>query len=243
MTDNNNPRREPLVARRDVDVSAARPEKFRSPPSGPQAVKTSKVLVFVVVLLMAGCAALAWFGWQQHQSHRTLQTRFDALSQKIQSTDASLSESGAALSVKLVDQEEEMKKHWSEIRKLWGVANDRNKNAIKSLEDTIAENTKSQKKLAGSIQEVVQAQKKLRTLVGELGGDSLAAVARIEEISERIDEVVSDQSVMRNSLEQKLRKVEQKIQAHDLAIESIDAFRRQTNAAISAIQQSSPGAP
>lgn len=267
--------REPIVARRDSDVRAPRQDdrhgnssasgfqndaerdfqrgSERGLPGNKQSFarvdkpKTGgSVLVFLVILLALGLAGLAWFVWQQSQAQAMLQQRFDELAGKIESTDESLNQSGAALSVKLLDHSKQLETQWSEIKKLWGVANDRNKKAIEELQLAAAESDKASQKLTknlatltNNLATLADADKKLSGRIGELGSGSLAATARIEAVAERVDQLDGAQQRLRQ-LEERQRALEGRLQTNETAIQSIDAFRRQTNQTLNTLRQAQP---
>ena len=79
----------------------------------------------------------------------------------------------------------------------------------------------------------------MTAMMSELRSDSLAAVASVDEVDERIDEVHSAQQKMRQGIDQDLQTIENRLQSHQQAIEAIDAFRRQTNQALEALRQAS----
>jgi chromosome segregation ATPase len=242
MTEKNLPRRDPIVARRADDLGEPRQTNYRDAGRGVEGLKRNNILMLVLVLILAAClAGTAWFSWQQSRAQALLQYRFDDLAAKIESTDESLSQSGAALSVRLVDQQKELAKHWSEIKKLWGVSNDRNKKAIAALELADTKSAKKRIELTKNISslstQLNAEQKQLKIMIGELGSDSLASVAKIDEIGERVDQLSGSQQKLNLSIDQKRRALENRLKSVEKAIESIDSFRRQTNQTLDALRQ------
>lgn len=238
MTDNGS-RREPIVARRDGDFTDA-PEKgyqatFAS-VDAPESRRGGGVTWFVIVLLMLSLAGLAWFSWQQSQQQALLQKRFDTLAAKIDSTDQSLSQSGAALSVKLSDQQKELNKHWSEIKKLWGVANDRNKKSITSLESSVAAANQANKQLQKNLDSLQSRQARAAATLEELRSSVLVAGARVDEVAERVETARAGQQRLAQDVEQKLQGLESRLRASEKNMESVDAFRRQTNQTLEALR-------
>ncbi|RLA44669.1 MAG: hypothetical protein DRR06_09125 [Gammaproteobacteria bacterium] len=240
MTKEQSSRHDPFVARRDSDLGEPRADNSRVAVASVEASRKSGIFIMLVVIsLSVALAGLGWFSWQQSQSQTLLQQRFDKLAAKITSTDESLSQSGAALSIRLVDQEKELDKHWSEIKKLWGVTNDRNKKAIAVLEKSVAASGKKHRELTKSMLAASAAQQEMTAMMSELRSDSLAAVASVDEVDERIDEVHGAQQKMRQGIDQDLQTIEKRLQSHQQAIEAIDAFRRQTNQTLEALRQAS----
>lgn len=248
MTEKNVPRRDPIVARRDGDLGEPSQvhnrDSFAGSDSGrignakPGKAKTGSPLLLLIIILLSFClGGLGWFSWQQSHAQALLQQRFDDLAAKIDSTDESLSQSGAALSVKLSDQQAELTKHWSEIKKLWGVANDRNKKAISAVEKSIAQGIKERRQLEKTLSATGADQKKLTARLSELGSDSLATVARLDELDERVGRLGDSQQKVLQSVDQKQRGFESRLRDTENAIKSIDAFRRQTNQSLDALRQ------
>ena len=237
-----NSRREPIVARRDGDLMEAPARSPQAPfasvdaPAGPR--KGGGGTWVVIVLLILGLAGLAWFSWQQSQQQALLQQRFDELAAKIDSTDESLSQSGAALSVKLSNHQKELENHWSEIKKLWGVANDRNKKSIEELQTSVAAADKASKQLQKNLESLQSKHDTQASTFGELRGSVLASGARLDEIAERVETARAEQQKLGRDIEQKLQGLEGRVRASEKAMESVDAFRRQTNQSIEALRSS-----
>ncbi len=253
MAEENVPRRDPIVARRDGDLGEppqvhnrdgfADRHSSRIGNTKPGKAKTDSPILLLIILLLSVClGGLGWFSWQQSQAQALLQQRFDDLAAKIDSTDESLSQSGAALSVKLSDQQTELTKHWSEIKKLWGVANDRNKKAINAVEESIAQSVTALQKLEKIVSTRGVEQKKLSARLDQLGSDTLATVARFDELDERVDRLSNSQQKILQSVDQKQRGFENRLMDTENAIKSIDAFRRQTNQSLDALRQA-PASP
>ena len=239
MPEDNLPPQDPIVARRDGDPHRQNVDKPRVSNSATKTPgKLTALMGPVMAILVVALIGLGWFSWQQSVQQALLQQRFNQLASKIESTDELLSQSGTALSVKLLTQQEELDNHWSEIKKLWGVANDRNKKAIKALEQADAVSASTHKKLTNGLAATVTEQQKLTGRMGEIGSESLASAVRIDELDERIEQVDKATQKLRDNLEPKQRSFESKLQANEKAIESIDAFRRQTNQSLEALRQS-----
>lgn len=240
MTDNGS-RREPIVARRDGNLTDAPPKGYQATFASVDPPKTRKgggAVWVVMFLLILGLAGLGWFSWQQSQQQALLQKRFDELAAKIESTDESLSQSGAALSVKLSDQQKELEKHWSEINKLWGVANDRNKKSIKALQKSVAAADNANKQLQKSLDSLKSTHDKTASTLGELRSSILAAGAEVDEIAERVETALAGQQKLDRNVDQKLRGLESRLRTNEKAMESVDAFRRQTNQTLEALRSS-----
>jgi chromosome segregation ATPase len=237
MTDDQSPRRKPIVAQRDSDSREASRGKPGSNSAKVNSSQKSRLTVLLIIINLAAVAGLAWFSWQQSLAQTALLTRFDDLTAKIESTDESLNQSGAALSIRLADQKKELAKHWSEIRKLWGVANDRNKQAIIALQQKVSEGADRHEKLARGLAEITLQQKTITSEVREIATSSLASKARIDEIGQRADELYKSSRDMNKAIDTQQRSFEVRIKNSERAIESFDAFRRQTNQTLDILLQ------
>jgi methyl-accepting chemotaxis protein len=181
------------------------------------------VLVFVSLLAAAG------FGWLQFDSlsknHADLQQRFDALESRLSSTDESMSQSGAALQLKISKQGESLERHWAEIKKLWGVTNDINKGKIAKNKKDIAFLATKRTAVEKSIADLSARIDKENRSLTNLSGNYLAITADIDGINTTARNL-SDKIA---SLQAALTKIDQQMKSNAEAIESMDAFRRQTN--------------
>ena len=243
--------RAPLTARRDEPVQQGPWEgKVISRLSALAPLLTGLALIFV------GFVALGIFSWQQSLAQEKLQHRFDKLTQQLQSTDAIASQSGAALAITLGKQQEEISLHWAEIKKLWGVANDRNKRALDTLAKASNTNIKAiaslqkvdtknkastttfNKSLSKALQEqkttqnaIAAATKSLKALQSELSKirqTSRSTTATNKSLSNKIAGLDKRLQSFTNTVNG-IKKQEKRINELEQATKSIDAFRKQTN--------------
>jgi uncharacterized coiled-coil protein SlyX len=199
---------------------------------------------FLVLILMCGLGGLGYFFIEQTERLSQLQGRFDELEAKIVSTDESLNESGTALAVKLKDQGETLDKHWSEIKKLWGVSHDRNRKKIEAQEKTLAAQSKTVKNLQASMS---ARKKEITTLTGKVDkasqsmetvvNSSLAANLEMNDLvgqSQQINDQVNNLEKSFESLKQNLNT---RVADNEEAINAIDAYRLQVNRDIQLLKQ------
>jgi uncharacterized protein HemX len=194
--------------------------------SGGSAGGFWKLLIALLFIVLLGAGG---FGWLQFdalsKNHTDLQQRFDALESRLSSTDESMSQSGAALQLKISKQGESLERHWAEIKKLWGVTNDINKGKIETNKKDIAflatKRTAVEKSIAGLSARVDKENRSLTNL----SGNYLAITADIDGINTAARNL-SDKIA---SLEGALTKIDRQLKSNAEAIESMDAFRRQTN--------------
>ena len=188
---------------------------------------------FLIIIACLGLVGAGGFGWMEYQSlsgkHQALQIRFEALESRLSSTDESVTQSGAALQVKLARQGDELKKHWQEIKKLWGVTNDINKGKIEKNQKDIAFLASKRTALEAS---VAKDSKSLKTLSGNYLGLSADLDAANENARNYADGL--------NRLNNALSRIDRELKSNAEAIESMEAFRRQINQKIYALEQSAP---
>jgi DNA repair exonuclease SbcCD ATPase subunit len=226
--------RDDMIGRPNSDPAASNgsPRKEKNAGNGGGAGGMSGGWKFLVLIAFFGLVGAGGFGLLQYQElsgkHQALQVRFEALESRLSSTDESVSQSGAALQVKLSRQSDEIKKHWSEIKKLWGVTNDINKGKIeKNLKD-IAFLASKRKALETS---VANDSKSLKTLSGNYLGLSADVDAANESIRSYADDL--------NRLNSSLSRIDRELKNNAEAVESMEAFRRQINQKIYALEQKS----
>ena len=215
------------------------------PKAGGTEVKSVGLIwKFLVLILICGLGGLGYFFVEQTERLSQLQKRFDGLEAKIVSTDESLNESGTALAVKLKDQGETLDKHWSEIKKLWGVSHDRNRKKIEAQEKTLAAQSKTVKSLQASMS---ARKKEITSLTGKVDkasqsvetvvNSSLATKLEMNDLVGQSQQV-NDQV---NSLEKSVAALKQDLNArvanNEEAINAIDAYRLQVNRDIQLLKQ------
>jgi len=192
---------------------------------------------------------LSVFSWKQSQSQLYLQQRFDDLVQRLESNDESVAQSGASLAIKLSKQEEILTKHWSEIRKLWGVANDRNKKAIKALQ---LADTGAKKELKKALQAQASLQHRLKSLQHEIKKVSSASLvanaqtddfyAQLQGLEKKLRGAGSEAASLQKLIEKNRQGQSRQLAELEQAVKSMDAFRKQTNEKFSRLQ-AAPTAP
>lgn len=262
MTDKEFSKLDPIVPESDERIGRGRPmAPNRSQVSSSGAAGTKKgrgrsnnsrsapkngmwFWKFLVLLLMIGLGGLGYFFVEQTEQFSTLQGRFNELEAKIVSTDESLNESGTALAVKLKDQGVTLDKHWSEIKKLWGVSNDRNRKNIEAQEKTLATQSKTIKNLQGSMS---ARKKEVSSLTGKLDktsksldtvvNASLAAKLELNDLVVQSQQVTDKTSKLEISLDGLKQNLNARVADNEEAINAIDAYRLQVNRDIQLLKQ------
>jgi len=221
----------PIVAERDDMIGrSSSSSKGESPlvKSSTKAVPEgmSAAWKFIVLTTFIGLMAAAYVGWQQYQSFLLLQERFEILDSRLNNTDESVTQSGAAMQISISKQGDELKKHWSEIRKLWGVANDKNKGSIEK-------NSKDIAFLAAKRLEMETEAGKDRVKVQGVTEDYLGLIADLESLNNTLNQYKNTLNKAQTSLTQQQRQ----LQNNSEAIKSVDGFRRQINQKLLKLEQ------
>lgn len=248
MSDSDNPRFDPIVPTSDDRIGRGegrergadnvRPSRERpraKPPAPSGSVGTLwKFLLLVVVL---GVAGLGYFFVEQTQRFETLQTRFNDLEAKIVSTDESLSQSGAALSVKLKEHQTSLDEHWSEIKKLWGVAYDRNRKsiddqakAVKGLQASMSARKKEIETLTGKVDKATKS-------VESAASSALAAKLEVNDLVSQVQDVADRLARMEQTINDSKQSLNARVAGNEEAIRAIDAYRLQINRDLQLIKQ------
>lgn len=248
MSDKGSNRRGPFVAERDDRLDrheerdekpdyqrrTARDEHSSGSRGGSQTGGGVKLMITVLLLALLG---LGGFAWQQSRAQTALTGRFDELAAKIEFTDESLNQSGTALSVQIKAHSEQLDKQWAEIKKLWVVANERNRKAISDLQATAEKQGQAAKKLEQSIAaQKIKVEQALAT-VSDVSSGSLALTAQIEELQNRLQAGLNKIVALEKSSQQLQTTLQSRVANNEEAIRSIDAFRRQTNQQLEEIRR------
>lgn len=240
-----NDRREPTISPLPLDKEEAPRARAQaagqaassrpSPPrSGPPPVSSRPVVVrsplgplaLIVALAAAGFAGYVF--WQLQQAQQNLSTATTALSaadERIAALEKRLMLSDDESTQSLTALQANVKENASEIRKLWGVAYDRNRTAIAKLEESV---TKIEKSVAGIDGKIKAA---LNDVVGEV--KVLAELMDAQQaVIARADQGIKEQAAAISATLQKLDDLDalrKKVQSNEEAIKAIDAFRLQVN--------------
>lgn len=238
---------DPIVPERDEMAAGRNGGKGKKgpPPSRPKKTASAggsgagagagwKVLV---MLLLLGLAALAYYSWRQSLVLADLNERFSLLAERIESTDESLSESGAALSVKIRDHDEALEKHWAEIKKLWGVSYDTNRKAIAANEKAIEGQARELKKTGDSLAFLKAEVEKARDTIAAVRSDSLAVNAEMEQVRGQLSELSTGLDRLERSLKEAERNLGGRVSENEEAIKAIDSYRQQINQQMNQLRQ------
>ena len=227
----------PIVAERDGPISNAsdgvkkEPYKAKKPISEGQGISSTWKAVALISLL--GLLVVSWIGWQQYQAFTQLHERFEILDSRLNNTDESVNQSGAAMQINISKHSDQLKKHWSEIRKLWGVANDKNKAKIASNAKDIAFLAAKRKELNEALDSLKLQLDKDRTSVEAVGENFFGLSADMDKLNDTLGAYFKALEKVELSIGQQNSKIQNNLEA----MASVDAFRRQVNQRILKLEQ------
>jgi len=222
-------RTNPIVPERDDkidrDSDGSQVESYMSRDTGYVSNTLSSGWKLIAILSFLGMLIIACVGWQQYQQFIVLQERFQVLDSRLNNTDESVNQSGVAMQVNISNHSEQLKKHWSEIRKLWGIADDKNKAKIAKNAKDIAFLANKRTDLEASFKNMYMQIKKDRANLNEVGENFFGVYADMDSLNVSLDEYfLALQKVQASVGEQ-----DKRVQSNLEAVRSIDAFRRQIN--------------
>tara|TARA_A100001011_G_scaffold258587_1_gene266921 strand:+ start:61 stop:861 length:801 start_codon:yes stop_codon:yes gene_type:complete len=245
MVDRSKGRMGPIVPQRDgvsanpraTGRSNDRPSSVgaRTQRSGVSLIWRTLSMGFFIITTVGIAFGLWKFSILQFNHDQLLQ-RFEQLESRLNVADESLVQSGTALQLKISNQQDELQKHWSEIKKLWGVANDRNKNRIAKNQTDItflATKRVDNEKFADQLDEKIASHIKQLEVVS----------AKYLETSADLTSIFNQLRAMKDDQRKKMERVglvELQLENHQEAIESMDGFRRNVNQKIYDLEQRKP---
>jgi uncharacterized protein YoxC len=194
----------------------------------------------VVAVLIAGLAVSGWFIVEQHQrleaegaALASARARLDALEDRLRTTDEALTETGAHTSEQITFWE-------SEIRKLWAVANDRNKKwidenraAIDGVKKSLTAIESNSREVQGTLGRHEAAFARQQQVVDQLTGIEVQIQQIIRSQRDLVDQVnAANQSVasLNSGLANRVKETEQ-------AVAAIDAYRLQLNSRLADLER------
>lgn len=233
-------RREPTISTLPVDkdepargrAQAAPPQPGRPvpPPVSSRPVVVRSPLGPAAVLLALAAGAFAGFVyWQLQQTQQALQqatTSLTSAEARVTELEKRLSLSDDESTQSITVLQANIKENSSEIRKLWGVANDRNRKAIARLDEKVAELEKTAGGMDDKIKAALtEATGELRVL-SELVEAQQAVINSADQAYKAQAQTLSNIGKKVDQLDTELRR---KVASHEEAIKAIDAFRVQVN--------------
>jgi len=234
-------RRDPTISTLPLDkdeTARARGPVATSTKTTPPPVSSRPVVVrsplgpFALLCALAAGGFAGFVYWQLQLARQDMQrssTALRAAEARVTELEQRLSLADDESTQSITVLQANIKENTSEIRKLWGVTNDRNRKAIAQLEEKAA----ALEKTLGGVDDKIKAA--LAEVTGELSVLSDLTEAQqtaIQSAEQAVKNQVQNLAVANKKLEQmeqldsELRK---KVQAHEEAIKAVDAFRLQVN--------------
>jgi DNA repair exonuclease SbcCD ATPase subunit len=194
----------------------------------------------VLAVLVAGLLTSGWFILEQNrrleaegEALASARARLDALEDRLRTTDEALTETGATTSEQINFWE-------SEIRKLWAVANDRNKKwidenraSIEGLRKTLTALETSSREYQGTLGRHEAAFARQQQLVDQLTKIDVQIQQLVRSQRDVVDKVnAAQQSVvaLQSGLANRVKETEQ-------AVSAIDAYRLQLNSRLADLER------
>ena len=205
---------EPPIVPESLTAPTERPPGYRGPKA--QGGTGGIFLTFFLIVLVVGMVALGWLSWQQHQSMVASQQELSEALVLIQDLRAQQTNIDTTFNESTRGTDDALEFWEAEIRKLWDVANKRNKNDIDQNRNAIAANTRERKQLEERFDSLLKS-------IGDLER-SIATVTRQQrDLTDRIN-TTSRQILQSNE------NLKSKVDENQRAINAIDASRSQNNA-------------
>ena len=228
MVDKERKRIDPIVlGQEDRVTQAQRPAaKRRSPAKTSSGSGSGGFWKFLTFLVFVGIVVVGGYGWmlvtELKQELSTLQARFNGLEIDLTSQTGTLSETEAGLNQRLKEVSSTIETHWSEIRKLWGVSNDRNKKSI-------AQNDKDIEALKAGAKKLSQQLSSLNTNVSSMQQTVSSTTLGLKAEQDVLRQQLQDIADSINKQQSTMTSMANKLSKNDEAINAIDAYRRQVN--------------
>lgn len=246
--DNLRPERDELDQFRDRSAKQVVKPKASSaqPASVVERGKSGNPLALygLMVALLIGIVALAWMYMQQRDLVQQIRAEQEEaagfigqsklllarLEGRVSETGAELEQTGSATDQKLAFLD-------SEVRKLWAIANDRNKKAIEVNELALAKLAERvgqlEKQGKGQLAEVKQLQSSLTERLDKVAAQTKDVSGSLNGFSNRLTELASDSVAALSEVEtlsqdlQGLKGLPAKVKEMDRDLASVDASRQQ----------------
>ena len=181
-------------------------------------IGSSVGMTLLLIIALAACAVLGWFTWsinsvlgETSESLATALERVQALEQRVTETEGSVSESGQTTQKSI--------SYWeTEVRKVWDIANKRNKGWIEENRADIAAMDKRFDDIAGSITDLdnsivllTNQQRDLTQQVSEFNQKWTTSMDLLEPRVRMNEQAISAADTSRISTNNRLRSIEQRI--------------------------------
>lgn len=229
-----------------------KPKPAKEPKAKP--ASGSGLSGVLILLVIAAFAVFGWYSWQQQQEIDRLSARLgdasgfmDQSKLLIARLEGKLSETGEVLAETGTSAEKKLAFLDSEMRKLWGVSNDRNKKSIEEnqaalasletqldkLQKSYSAETKSLKQdllaVTSEMKEVLKLAQSFESKVNGVANQISAFRADQESINSSMKNQLAQQKQLVEGFKNDTKSYLERLAKVDLSLESINASRRQLN--------------
>ena len=210
---------------------AARPS--RPAPVSQRVVEVKSPLaplaLTAAVIALGFVGLLFWQVFEIDNERKALAGKLQSAEERVANLEEKLTVSGdeseqslASLGAQVKTLNDDVKENVSEIKKLWGVAYDRNRKAIEQTNNQVAELEKGLASLKSTLE---KDQKTLQAALADVKGE----LAVMSEVQESQQAVLSQSRNFATDLKTLRSDLTRRVQANEEAIKAIDAFRLQVN--------------
>lgn len=231
----------PRQRQRNVQGTAPRPAaaKTAQPRQSPLWIMTTVLLLFVVLLMGAWTfRELTALRSQMDATLTDSSKQLGNLASQLSATDESLNQSSDQIA-------DTLKLHDSEIRKLWGVSNDRNKKWIQELQSSVAALEKQRGQLSKSVDGLRADMKTLQASIKQTETVRNQLQTRIDLMTDTVRQLESKLGAQQKATDalvklkpqlEALSRLQSQGEGLDVrlaeleaAINAVDAYRREVN--------------
>lgn len=239
-------RREPTIGgaaeEAEQQVSAAPidpPVLTQAPSSGG-----GGLAVFALLLALAAGAAAGYLYWQGQQDKAAAAAALESAKDRIAKLEQKLDFSAEESSQSVEALRAKMKWADSEIRKLWGVSNDRNRKAIAAHKAQLGKLEKQLKTAADQAAKAAKTAAEQADTLTSLSAGSEAAKATLAKAEQQLQAqdktmktLLADTDNYAEQLDQLRSGLLERVKQNEESIDSITVYRRTTNREILNIQK------
>ncbi|MBB6520935.1 hypothetical protein [Pseudoteredinibacter isoporae] len=220
-------------------AAAPEPRAYAHPPASPQARQGSSVswlAVFAFLLALAAGAAAGYLYWQGQLEKQASQAAMSAAEDRIAALEQKLDFSNEESNQSVEAIRAKMKWADSEIRKLWGVAYDRNRKTIDQHKKQLASLDKKLKSAASNASKAATTSAAQADSISKLQSSNEAQETRLTQAESTLQQRAKDLQNALNDLEAQALQLDQlrngileRVKQNEEAIESITVYRKTTN--------------
>ncbi|WP_461536340.1 hypothetical protein [Spongorhabdus nitratireducens] len=236
---------------RDPRGSGA-PKSRNRPVSSAEKGSSSWLSGLLLVLLLAVSGVAGWQIWELQQSLKAADHRISVLQAGIEQVTGQVFEAGNSIAQNESNLQNRLKHMDSEIRKLWDIANKRNRRWIEEgksqtkeldkqldkLQESIAALDKSLKQEASQLDKLAEGHKGLQK-EQDKHGEQLANLQKlpVDKLAEQIAEQQARLKLISGEQKQLKVSLDKRLAGQQEALKSMDTYRQQINSKLLQLQE------